>query len=455
MNARRLLAAVLDVRPGERRLAAAMCLHFFLVITSFWILKPLKKSLFIGHYAASGFPLFDYHFSAAQAELLAKSLNMTVAALATLVFALLATRLRGHRLVAVFAAFFIACYLAFGAILARPTDLGVWSFYLMGDLFSSLMVASFFSFLNDSVSPEAAKRLYGPIGFGGVAGGVFGSSAVALWIRSASLGTWLAVAAVLAVGIVLAASTAARALRRGPAADPNPAEQGFAAGRRPGESTLAADRLPLAAAGLVLRSPYLTSIAVIVTVYEIVSTMIDFEFTSAVVAFARDEGQIEETFAAVYAVTNWLSMFVQLFLTSWVMRRLGVQVALLVLPCAIACASILFAVRPCLAAGGALSISDGALAYSIHQSAKEALYVPTRVEEKYQAKAFIDVFVQRFAKTLGVGVSLVASTWLGGTEGFRQLSFALLPAIGIWMIAARQAGRGFLALTGDRVGPTR
>ncbi len=34
-----------DIRPGERALAGLMFVYFFLVITSFWILKPIKKSI--------------------------------------------------------------------------------------------------------------------------------------------------------------------------------------------------------------------------------------------------------------------------------------------------------------------------------------------------------------------------------------------------------------------------
>ena len=56
-----------NVRREELPLALLMFLYFFLVITSFWILKPLKKGLFIQFYDASGFSLLGVDFSAAQA----------------------------------------------------------------------------------------------------------------------------------------------------------------------------------------------------------------------------------------------------------------------------------------------------------------------------------------------------------------------------------------------------
>ncbi len=39
--------AIFDIRKSELPLALLMFSYFFLVITSFWILKPIKKSLFI------------------------------------------------------------------------------------------------------------------------------------------------------------------------------------------------------------------------------------------------------------------------------------------------------------------------------------------------------------------------------------------------------------------------
>lgn len=442
--------ALFDVRPDERRIAAAMCTYFFLVITSFWILKPLKKTLFIGHHADSGFDALGHTFSASEAELLAKLLNMVVAAIAAIVFSLLSRSLRRERLTTVFTLFFIVSYGLFAVALEHPSALAVWSFYLFGDLFNTLMVGTFFSFLNDSVSPDGAKRLYGIVGFGGVAGGVFGSTAVGTLIGSLSLASWLGVTAVLGLMILGVAWIAARALAqvgpasatsKSPEAEPTPAV---------GPADGPAARPALAGVGLVFRSRYLLSIVAIVGLYEVVSTLVDFQFTTSIIEFARSDAERDRSFAAVYATTNWLSMIVQLFLTSFVMRRFGLFTALLVLPCSIALASLSFIARPSLFFGGALSVSDNAFSYSINQSAKEALYVPTSVAEKYQAKAFIDMFVQRFAKAIGVGLGFVASIHFGGAEGVLSLSYLILPMLGIWIVAAAYAGRRFSELESAR-----
>ena len=158
---RRLLGAVGAVHRDEWPFALLMFMYVFLVIGTFWILKPLKKGLFIEFYDKGGFDLAGRHFGAAEAELLAKVLNMLVAILAVTLFTWLARRFRRERLTAILMTGFVSGHLAYAQLVGSPGAATVWSFYLFGDLFSTLMVATFFAFLNDSVTPEASKRLLG------------------------------------------------------------------------------------------------------------------------------------------------------------------------------------------------------------------------------------------------------------------------------------------------------
>lgn len=445
-----------DVRPDERRIAVLMAGYFFLVITSFWILKPLKKILFIGHYAASGFDIGGSHFDAPQAEALAKILNMVIALVAATTFALLSRTMRRQQLTYVFTTFFIVAYGVFALVLREPSGPAVWGFYLFGDLFSTLMVATFFTFLNDSVSSDAAKRLYGVVGFGGVLGGVFGSSAVGLWISALSIESWLLLAGLIGGLIVVVARAAAQSL---PADLDQPRRNEEVAATQSNSPDSTSDAAEPARGGspfegilLIFRSPYLLSIVAIVGLYEMVSTILDFQFTNSIIEFSETDASRGQNFATVFAATNWLSMFVQLFLTSFVMKRLGLATALMILPCTIAMASTGFVLFPSLIFGALLNVSDNAFSYSVNQSAKEALYVPTTVEEKYQAKAFIDMFLQRVAKAVGVGLSIYVTSRVTGFEAVPSLSYFLIPVLVLWSVAAIYAGRKFTELEtkGDR-----
>jgi AAA family ATP:ADP antiporter len=426
----------LHVQREELPLALLMFGYFFLVITVFWILKPIKKGLFIQFYDQDGFELAGLAFSAAQAELLAKVLNMFVAFLAVVVFTWLSRRFHRQQLTLLFSGFFIACYIAFGYALQAPAGSGVWSFYLFGDLFSTLMVATFFAFLNDSVSPDAAKRLYGVVGLGGVAGGVFGTSVVAANVSALSYSAWLWVCTGLTVMIAAAAAAAGRRVLVTPA--PAPAPEDKPAGNPATEG-----------ARLVFSSGYLLSIVAIVGLYEIISTILDFQFTFTVAHFL-DGPDIGRHFALVFTITNWVSLLVQLLLTSFVMTRFGIGAALLVLPFTVALGSSAFLLFPVLWVGSLLNTADNGFSYSINQSAKEALYVPTTQAEKYRAKAFIDMFVQRFAKAIAVAISLGITFAFQDFASLRYLGLLTLALLVIWVVAARYAGRRFGEMTGGQ-----
>ena len=420
-------------RPEERLQSLLMFLYFFLVITVFWVLKPLKKGMFLQFYsAAGGLDILGWHLGAAQAEMLAKVLNMAVAFLAMVAFTVLARTLRRQQLTYACGAFFAACFLGYSLLLSSPGGATVWTFYLYGDLWSTVMVVTFFAFLNDSVATDAAKRMYGLIVLGGLTGGVFGSSMVAARVKAGGGPSWMWLCLGLTGAIALVAGLAGRRVT-----DPA-AEQAPPAAAPAGHKGNAA----LEGARLALRSPYLLSVVAIVGLYEMVSTIMDFQFSATVTELLAPE-LIRPQISNVLSFTNWISFSLQVLLTSFVMTRFGVGIALLFLPLAALCGSATFLVAPVLLVGSLLNTADNGVSYSINQSAKEALYVPTTRDEKYKAKAFIDMFVQRFAKALAVGLSLAITTAFSGFGSVRWLSLVTIAILVLWLAAVRYVGRAF------------
>ena len=428
------LKQFLNVRRGEWSQVLLMFSYFLLVIATFWVLKPLKKGLFLGYYRETGFDLVSWHFTAAQAELVAKVLNMFVAFAAVVVFTLLARFLRRQQLTACFSLFFIACFVFYGLRLPAAADTTIWSFYLFGDLYSTVMVATFFAFLNDSVDAAKAKRLYGVILLGGVAGGPLGTTAK--YMIQISDTAWMWVVSVVAL-VIAALAMAAGRLVASRETDGDTEERASAS-----EGEAKQPNAAVEGARLVFRSPYLLSIVAVVGLYEMVSTIMDYQFSATVAHFLAGVA-LKSHITLVFTVTNWVAFAVQLLLTGFVMTRFGVGVALLFLPVAAMLGSVGFLIAPVLLVGSALNTCDNGFSYSINQSSKEALYVPTTRDEKYKAKAFIDMFVQRFAKALAVFLSLGITMLFSGFGSVRWLSLVTLAILVLWIGAARYAGRVF------------
>ena len=214
---------------------AVMFLYINLVLMIFWILKPLKKSLFIGQYdGESTFKLpevlrgfFDQldlllgkispelvlqlgsiELLGSGAELLAKGMNLVIAFLIVL-FLTLVTRLAKRQVLTYTCmGLVIAMTVYFAVQINNPSELTVWLFYWFGDLYISLMLAAFFSFLHDTVDLKNAKRLYGFIVLGAVSGGAIGSTYFRGWISEMTNQQWLHVVIGLGVGICVLAAFA-------------------------------------------------------------------------------------------------------------------------------------------------------------------------------------------------------------------------------------------------------
>jgi AAA family ATP:ADP antiporter len=433
------LKALLTIRRREAPLALLMFTYFFLVISSFWVLKPLKKGLFVELYDSAGLELLGWQLRASQAELLAKVANVAVAFAAMALFTWLSRRLRRQQLTQLFTGAFMVCYAVYAFVFAARGEVSIWTFYLFGDLFNTVMVATFFAFLADSVSAEQARRLYGVIGLGGVAGGAFGAVVVRAWIDSLPFAAWMWILFGAGAAILVVATLVGRMVT--------------AVGGRVDEEPRDVERVGAAVEGarLVVRSRYLLAIVGIVGLYEAVSALADFQFTETVARYL-DGAAIGEQFATVYLITTVVALGVQLVGTGFVMNRFGVGVALLVLPIAVLVGAAGFLAAPVLFAGGFLSVAHNGLNYSINQSAREALYVPTPRAVKYRAKACIDMFVQRFAKAVGVLVGLGLSAVLSGAGSVRWLSLVVAALVVAWIAAARYAGRRFAELEDESVG---
>lgn len=420
-----------EIPRSEWPKALLLSAYFFLLIATYWILKPVKRGLLIDYFGQSPLHLLGFRLGGAQAEQVGKILNMLFAYLAVILFTWLARRMRRERLVLVFAAGFSAVFAFYARALDHPGELTVWTLYVLGDMFNILMVGLFWAYTNDLTTAGMAKRTYGVIGLGGVLGGFAGATMVSALVRDIGRAPLLLLCIVPMAGVALIA-TAVRRLdgRTTPALRAVP--------RRGADVAIEGARL-------VFQSWYLVSIAGIVASYELVSNVVDFQLAVTVENSIPHALAKDAFFATVGQAIGVISILVQLLVTGFVMQKLGLRAALLFLPAAVALGSMGFLFMPALTFAAAISISDNALNYSINQSAKEALYTPTSVEEKYKAKAFIDMFVQRMAKAgsvvFNLGSSAVAVT------AVRWLSLVTLAIIGIWLMMIFVASRGFRHLT--------
>ncbi len=426
-----------------------MFLYINLALTIFWILKPLKKSLFIGLYDGDQtFKLGSMEMLGSSAELLAKGMNLLIAFM-LVVFLTLVTRLaKRQRLTYCCMGLIIAMTFYFSLQINEPSESTVWLFYWFGDLYISLMLAAFFSFLHDTVDLRNAKRLYGFIVLGAVSGGAVGSTYFRGWIEEMNNQQWLHTIIGIGVVICLLAFAAGWMAKSIPHHEPKPS---------PNDVPKKKFNAAIEGASLVFKSRYLIAIAGIVGFYEITSEVLDYQFTAMTERFVPKE-DIGSHFGTVYAIGNIAALVVQLCFSIFAagFPKYRIHWILLALPLAVALSSLFFIIAPILLAASLLKISDSTFAYSVNQTGRETLYNPLSRQEKYVARAFVEVFIQRTGKVAALLIAFLVPMFLNTRNEAGQLETNLLGLqllggftciiVAIWFYCVKIVARKFESL---------
>ena len=185
----RALRPFADVRAGEGLTALLLALNVFLILSAYYVLKPVREALILGEGTAEE----KTYLSAGQVVLLAFVVPL---------YGTLVASLNRRRLINSVTAFFVACLGVFYLLGHLGVHLGV-AFFLWIGIFNMMIVAQFWSFANDIYAKDEGERLFPIVGFGASAGAVFGSSFAGRFIHrvgvldlllvGAAIGNWIAV----------------------------------------------------------------------------------------------------------------------------------------------------------------------------------------------------------------------------------------------------------------------
>jgi ATP:ADP antiporter, AAA family len=417
-----LFGTILDIRKGERTRTLLMFLYFFIIIASYWFLKPARSALTVENLSADPIP----------------KLRLVSALLLSLVvigYSMLVTRFNRERLayLIIGAFFWLIAFFAFAFRYFDGSPLLYYSFYVFLDLFITINVALFWTFLADISDSESAHRLYGIIGAGGVMGGFFGS----FTNRSIEAITGPGTMMLMVLGVYGLLFFVIWGVSRRLGSDVRD--------QRPiVEARQSRFAEAIEGARTVFRSPYFLAICFMLASYEFISTVNDFCFHKAVdLVLPKDE--LGGFFSGFFLIMNVVAMAVQLILTPLILKRLGITAALLVLPVLLLILSTGFFIIPMLISVEVLYLVDNATNYSINQTSRELLFVPVPRKDKYKALAFIDMFVLRTAKAAAglAMISLQAFFVIHSIEDLRWYMLMTVTLAVVWIGLAIYLGRRY------------
>jgi AAA family ATP:ADP antiporter len=156
---------------------------------------------------------------------------------------------------------------------------------------------------------------------------------------------------------------------------------------------------------------------------------------------AQQGSFIGNFYADYFQVVNIAGMVLQLFVVSRVVKYLGVQVAVCILPIVALGSYAIAVVLPSLAVMRWVKTAENSIDYSLQNTVAQMLYLPTTREEKYKAKQVTDTFAVRVGDVLSSATVFVGSALMAlGTAEFALINVVLITA---WLAVAILLGREF------------
>jgi len=407
----RALSGAINARPHELPGALAAFATAFSMFSAYGILRPIRETMGI----TSGVQTLPALFWA----------TFTVMLLAQPVYGWLTSRYRRTAFLPWVYLFFVANILCF-YLWFNAQDDHTWIarvYFVWVSVFVLFVVAVFWSLMADVFTREQAGRLFGFIAAGLSTGGLFGPFIGARLAEPiGTINLLLVSAALLSTslgGLLLVLRWHGRHGENVPAGEDRDA--------RLGGSALAAFRQ-------VIRSPYLTLIALFVLLLTWVSTFLYLEQQALVAQVFSDRDAQTRFFNRLDFWVQTGSLATQLFLFGRLYRWLGFRALIVAVPVLMALGFAALALFPEFGVLVAVMMVRRIGEYSIARPSRDTLYTSVSREERYKAKSLIDTFVYRLGDATSASVhALVKSSFGLGLSGIAWCGAALAS---LWALIA-------------------
>ncbi|HEY3656153.1 MAG TPA: MFS transporter [Steroidobacteraceae bacterium] len=406
------------VAPQERTALALAFMCNFLLLGSYYILRPLRDTVA----TVVGVDQLQHLFTATFLGTFA----------ASAIYAGLASRIRLKRLLPGVFWFWLSNVVLF-AVLFRLSPDSRWlgaAYYVWFSVVNLFMISVFWSLMVDVFSATQATRLFALIAAGGAMGAIAGPLLTRLLVKGLGLnGMLLLAAAGFALVIPLVHLLMREKARLRDRCDD--AQQSTL------DDTLRGNAFE--GFGQLFKSGYAFNQAAFILLMTWVNTVAYFcqtDFVARTYAVISSRAQAIADIDLFVNICTAVLLFVGL---DRIVRRFGVSVGLVLNPLLMVVAFLVIALSPTLFMIQALQIVRRVAQYAIARPSREICFTVVEQSSRYKAKSVIDTVVYRFGD--------VSSAWM--QAGLRSMGFGVNGAVAVG-IAASLAWAGVASLLGRR-----
>lgn len=409
------LGRLAQVRPGEAPVLGWAWLYIFSVLSSYYIMRPIRDQMGV----AGGVNNLQWLFTGTLVGML----------LLNVPYAYLVKTLPRTRFITITYRFFAANILLFAiALHFADAEQTIWigrAFFIWISIFNLFVVSVFWALIVDTFNSEQGKRLFGFIAAGATIGAITGSTITATFARHVPTPLLLVGAIILieaAVFSVRHLSRLSEALNARPHELP---------GSPVGGNVFAGITHPF-------RSAYLANVSLFILLFAITATFLYFQQASLVRDNFHDRGAQTAFFAQIDLAVNVITLVVQLFFTGRIVGILGVGLTLAILPALTLLGFGALAVLPAVSTLVVFQVLRRSSDYAIARPTREVLYTVVPREDRYKAKNFIDTVVYRGGDQVGAwAYALIAMTGFGSA----LMATIAIGLAAVWLVNGLWLGR--------------
>ena len=371
---------IFEIKESELNKSILLFTYIFLVITTLMIVKPTINSLFLSELDSKALPL-------------GYILTALIAIIGSYFYTKALERRALNKIIEETLIISIISLLIFGIgfslnIIKGPA---LYIPYTWVAIFGLLTASQFWILSNLVYNVREAKRVFGFIGAGAIAGGIFGGYLTSLLTQFIEAEALLFIAAFfLFFCIPIARIVWKKEVMK---------LSDFQIVIRIETDA----KNPL---GLIKKSRLLYLIAIVTGLSVLVAKLVDFQFSDYASRLIEDPEELASFFGFWFSNLSIVAFLIQLFLTKKIVGMFGVGKSLLWLPSGILVGSIVLLILPQLWVVVFIKIFDGGLKQSVNKAATELLSLPIPIHIKKKTKTFIDVVVDSIATGLA-GIILI------------------------------------------------
>ena len=398
---RNLISFLPRIEKHEKIILLRAFLFFFFVLASWYALRPVRNEL-----AVQG-GIYNLPWLLMGVMLAMLIINP--------IYSWLVSRINQNRLILYIYSFFIINLILFLILWTFAGDEGrIWTgraFYIWANVYSFFVVSIFWVTMINFFSHTDSKKFFGIISAGGSLGAFFGSTVARYFSTEICGNTSISDLGPMSL-IIFSIFSLLFAIYFSRTFKPRIVDHENSSQELGGSSFEAIQNI--------IKDPAIRNIGLYVILFTMLMTTSWMLSLGIVQEWSQDPCERTGFFARIEQIVTPLTLLMQLFLASYILRRVGSLTVLSIYGVLFAIAFMAYAFYPTITTVMMVVISLRIFEYGLNKPTRESIYTKLKQQDRYKSTVFIDTFLARSGDVIGgwfvrglvgTGIAVLSVTW--------------------------------------------